>query len=241
VPMLMIVLGVYTFLLCIYGFIISNYEHRPLLAIYALLLIVAFVAQLGSIFTALELRTTVAHGGTVSPSAVIDELSKYGEDSTTTANWDELQRDLHCCGGSGGSVYGIGYKDFRSTPIGKNNSVPDSCCHQVSDGCGNGILGPRVQESDIRNKIFVDGCLTILKDKLETDVLPIMIGYAVIGVVLALVELITVVLACAYVAQITRKRRREDKMWRMGNAGDDGAGAPDEMDNLRSSRGETVC
>ena len=45
VPLLMIVLGVYTFLLCVYGFIISSYEHRPLLAIYALLLIVAFVAQ----------------------------------------------------------------------------------------------------------------------------------------------------------------------------------------------------
>jgi len=33
-------------------------------------------------------------------------------------------------------------------------------------------------------------------------------------------------------------------MWRMGNAGDDGAGAPDEMDNLRpdlrSSRSDTV-
>ena len=41
VPLLMIVLGVYTFLLCVYGFIISNYEHRPLLAIYAVLLIVA--------------------------------------------------------------------------------------------------------------------------------------------------------------------------------------------------------
>ena len=38
-----------------------------------------------------------------------------------------------------------------------------------------------------------------------------MIVYAVIGVILGLVELITVVLACAYVAQITRKRRREDK------------------------------
>ena len=30
------------------------------------------------------------------------------------------------------------------------------------------------------------------------------------------------------------------QMWRMGNAGDDGAGAPDEMDNLRSSRSDTV-
>ena len=49
----------------------------------------------------------------------------------------------------------------RNTPIGRNNSVPDSCCHQVTAGCGNGILVQ--QESDIRNKIFVDGCITILK------------------------------------------------------------------------------
>jgi len=236
VPLLMIVLGVYTFLLCVYGFIISNYEHRPLLAIYAVLLIVAFVAQLGSIFTALELRTTVVHGGSVPPASVVNELNRYGVDSATTANWDELQRDLHCCGGSN---FNTGYEGYRNTPIGANNSVPDSCCHEVREGCGNGIL--RQQVSDVRNKIFVDGCITILKDKLETDVLPMMIVYAVIGVILGLVELITVVLACAYVAQITRKRRREDKMWRMGNAGDDGAAAPDEMDNLRSSRGETVC
>ena len=47
VPMLMIVLGIYTFLLCVYGFIISSYEHRPLLAIYAGLLVIAFVAQGG--------------------------------------------------------------------------------------------------------------------------------------------------------------------------------------------------
>lgn len=56
-----------------------------------------------------------------------------------------------------------------------------------------------------------------MQDKLDTDVLPMMIVYAVIGVVLGLVELITVVLACAYVAQITRKRRREDKGWMLFN------------------------
>ena len=49
----------------------------------------------------------------------------------------------------------------RLTPIGRNNSVPDSCCHEVREGCGNGIL--RQQVSDVRNKIFVDGCITILK------------------------------------------------------------------------------
>ena len=70
--------------------------------------------QLGSIFTALELRTTVAHGGSVPPGDVANELNKYGEDSGTTANWDELQRDLHCCGGSN---FNTGYEGWRSVKL----------------------------------------------------------------------------------------------------------------------------
>ena len=35
-------------------------------------------------------------------------------------------------------------------------------------------------------------------------------AYACVGVLLAIVELVTVVLACAYVAQITRRRRRDE-------------------------------
>ena len=43
-----------------------------------------------------------------------------------------------------------------------------------------------------------------------------------------------------HVTKFTTALNTMIQMWRMGNAGD-GAGAPDEMDNLRSSRGETVC
>jgi hypothetical protein len=60
VPVYMIVLGLYTFLVCIFGFLISGSESRGLIAGFAVLLTIAFLAQLGSIFTALELRTTVA-------------------------------------------------------------------------------------------------------------------------------------------------------------------------------------
>ena len=40
----------------------------------------------------------------------------------------------------------------------------------------------------IRNKIFVDGCLTLLTDRLDNDVVPMLVIYAVIGVCLALLE-----------------------------------------------------
>ena len=49
-PVFMIVLGVYTFLVCIFGFVISGSENRPMIAGYAVLLTLAFLAQLASIF-----------------------------------------------------------------------------------------------------------------------------------------------------------------------------------------------
>ena len=78
--------------------------------------------------------------------------------------------------------------------------------------------------------------MTVLHAKLKEDVIPMMIVYACIGVLLAIIELITVVLACAYVAQITRKMNREEKMWRHGTADHDGA--PDATDALNH---ETMC
>ena len=67
--------------------------------------------------------------------------------------------------------------------------------------------------------IWKDGCLEILKQKMRDDIMPFLMIYAGLGVLLALVELITVVLACAYVAQITRRDRRQKHNFdRTGNA-----------------------
>ena len=94
-------------------------------------------------------------------------------------------------------------------------------------------------DEEIRNQIFVMGCLEILKDKLHDDVIPMMIVYAVVGVILALVELITIVLACAWIAQITRRIIKRDAMnWRIGDAGRHSP-SQDETDKLNNH--ETVC
>lgn len=73
VPIYMISLGIYTFLVCVFGFVISGMENRVMIAGYAVLLTVAFLAQLGSIFTALELRTTVAQAN-IGASKVSEDL-----------------------------------------------------------------------------------------------------------------------------------------------------------------------
>ena len=92
-------------------------------------------------------------------------------------------------------------------------------------------------KATIQNDIYINGCMEILTDKLRTDVIPMMVVYAIIGVILALTELITVVLACAYVAQITRRLQRAEEYGRVASAAMMG---DDETDKL-STNHETIC
>ena len=75
VPVFMITLGVYTFLVCIFGFFTSGSENRHMIMGYAVLLALAFLAQLASIFMAMELRTEVNKNITPT-SEIISELNK---------------------------------------------------------------------------------------------------------------------------------------------------------------------
>ena len=81
--------------------------------------------------------------------------------------------------------------------------------HKKVEGCGKGIKNERSNDN-VREIIYVHGCMEIIKDKLEDDVVPMMVGYAGLGVVLAIIELICVVLACAYIAQIRRSNSTND-------------------------------
>ncbi len=230
-PYLMIVLGVYTFLVTVFGFLISGTENRALLVIYAALLAAAFLVQLISIFTCLELRNQIELSGTYT-HAMNEELAQYGDDDSITAKWDDLQRNMHCCGGFGHNVGWINYKNVNNNFTKFTKGVPDSCCLQYSEGCGRGILGIG-NDQQVAQNIYTHGCVTLLEINLREDVLPWMIAYAIIGVVLAIAEIITVVMAAAYVAQIRRKLHREERMWRhTADAGADGTDAPLNHDTM---------
>ena len=99
-----------------------------------------------------------------------------------------------------------------------NLKIHSSCCHAQSDGCGNGIQTLK-NFRDISNQIYGLGCMEIIRDKLEDDVVPMMVVYACVGVLLAIIELICVVLACAYVAQINRRTSNYSAgIWRYADA-----------------------
>jgi hypothetical protein len=215
VPMCMLALGLYTFAVSVYGFLISTKESRGLISLIAVFLSVAFLGQLFSVFAAIELRNTIGHE--VIPFGEMTEyMEQYESDESVKAEWDAMQSQLRCCGGR---EYEIGYTDW-GIALRNKYDVPDSCCHRVNEECGRGKISQGDQLSGRENLgIWKDGCVTILQQKMRDDIMPFLMVYAGLGVLLALVELITVVLACAYVAQIGRRMRRDQHAWeRTGNA-----------------------
>jgi len=212
-------------------------ESRGLLTVMAILLSVAFIGQLASVFTAMMLRTDL-ETEIANVANVVTDMERYeSEDDSTKANWDSLQSSLRCCGGK---RYEFGFRSWDRVSINgtKGHHVPDSCCHEQTEGCGRGKIDKAVQARSNNIGIWKDGCIEILEVMLKRDLIeyPFAWVYIGVGLILALVELITVVLACAYIAQINRRQRHQRMYTREATADDDGT---KYMPGLHSSSHKT--
>jgi len=220
-PTLMLCLGIFTFATCLYGFLISNMENRITLVVMAVLLGSIFLCQVASVYFSMELKflfTSQSAGG-----KGLEEVKHYEEEGFewVKPKWDAIQSQLRCCGAS--ESINFGYHDYQAASAFKQNrggqpSVPDSCCKERSEGCG---VGKYDEGNQPNPTFFTDGCLSILKELLKNEVASILNVYMALGLVLALVELVTVVLSCAYVAQITRRLRAQDQYSRPADANGD--------------------
>jgi len=94
-PMGMMGLGLFMFAVTVFGFLISRTEKRRYHALSSVLLIIAFLAQLFSVWTAVEIRFSLNKGS-------IDRYQQQAINNMREApgNWDAMQRQLRCCGGS---------------------------------------------------------------------------------------------------------------------------------------------
>ena len=75
-PAYIIILGFYIFIVGFIGISISGLENRCLLVTYAVLMVICFLAQIGTIFSALELRKVLAEAA-ASHSNVNYDLNRY--------------------------------------------------------------------------------------------------------------------------------------------------------------------
>jgi len=214
VPHLIIAIGVMLFFFSIFGFVAAASKNRILLAVYAGLMGVVFLLQLASIFTSIDFRNELDVERVLSfqHSEVDDDMAAYWTDPEVKERWDTLQRDFQCCGAGGGQGWHTGYKSWeRAVTLStrsQGKGVPTSCC-LMEENCQ--------QENDSIFKdlhpertIYVHGCMTVLGRRLRRDVLPLLLTYIGCAVLIALIQILSLVLASAYAAAISRKNKRPE-------------------------------
>jgi len=228
VPYLILAIGGLLLLISIFGIVAAVAKSRVALIIYAILLGVVCTLQLASIFTSMELRNELERRvlfHTLKPE-VHEEMKHYWDDEDVRFKWDTLQRDFQCCGALN---LRTGFQDwdrvgnFNDRLGGRRRGVPDSCCLVETEGCGNdeSIYSDQLAYE----KINIHGCMAIMKNRLLRDIAPVLLTYIACAVVLALLTILSMVLAAAYVAAITRKSNQErDGMGLYQNPGGHHAG-----------------
>jgi len=172
--------------------------------VFGVLASVVFLAQVASIFTAMELRGIITRRDYDYVDALAS-VSNYKSDPSVRRRWDTLQTEFTCCGVH---AFNEGYKTWRNVDVGiDGDSVPDSCCLQPEEGCGRG----RFRESEVTVDLYIHthGCLAVLESKLQNGVVPVLLGYSGVGVLLALAEMLSAVLAFVYAGHLSRAAKEK--------------------------------
>lgn len=202
VPYLILAIGGLLLLISIFGIVAALVKSRVALVIYALLVGVVFILELASIFTSMELRNELERKVLFQTRnrEMDEEMKLYWVDEYVKFKWDTLQRDFQCCGGIN---LRTGFQDWnRGNYINQQqqHGVPESCC--IEEGCD--TSSDIFSDIHAYEKINIHGCLAIMKTRLFRDIYPVLLTYLGCVVVLALLTILAMVLAAAYVASITR-------------------------------------
>ena len=194
-----------------YGFATTGYENRGLLIIFAILLAIAFIIQIACIIVFLEVRSQIDQE--CCPEKLRNSLEEYNSHTYVTKSLDQIQENYKCCGFRvGGNAYR--HWEGYSTHTGiEKGDVPDSCCSVTFKDCGkikylDEDRDPR-RISLARNRIFTESCRDMLQNDMKNEVLPMIYAYFGIGIILSIIELITIFLVLALVLQISTRLRKE--------------------------------
>uniref|UniRef100_A0A673N680 Tetraspanin n=1 Tax=Sinocyclocheilus rhinocerous TaxID=307959 RepID=A0A673N680_9TELE len=158
-PLVLIVVGVVIFFIAFFGCCGAWKENQCMITTFAVLLSLIIIIEIGA-----AIAGYVLHGNV---SALLIGTSFL------------LIYFLYKCCGRNSSI------DWLNSKFLAPNSVPDSCCKNVTENCGKGAIRDT-------SKIYTNGCLPILDKFLKRNILWI----AVAALVIAFVQITGIVLSC---------------------------------------------
>jgi len=209
---LFIVFGVIVFILAFFGAIGALRENVVLLKIFAALLLVIFLCEVGIMIAVFAFSNKIK---TELQDLLADEaIRDYRDDINRQNIIDWFQETFECCGvAPDGYQAWEGNKYFNcSSPGFEACSVPYSCCKDpftfdaevANTRCGAGMLEPTLTSSDVSNTIWTTGCVEAAIQSAQDNIF--LLGGVGLGIVIP--QLVGIFLAKVLWGQINDQRAR---------------------------------
>ncbi|XP_030279184.1 CD63 antigen isoform X1 [Sparus aurata] len=175
VPILLIAIGVVIFFIAFFGCCGAWKENYCMVTTFAVFLSLIIIIEIAAAIAGYVFRNKVS---AVVQDSLTDMITNY---SNSTAEFresvDKLQMDLKCCGVNSSS-------DWRHYKP-EGNSVPDSCCVNVTLNCGSGTMTDAT-------KVHQLGCHDAMEAFLKKNIMWVIVG----ALVIAFLQIMGIVFAC---------------------------------------------
>ncbi|KAK8728693.1 hypothetical protein OTU49_009096, partial [Cherax quadricarinatus] len=187
---ILIAVGVLIFVVGFFGCCGAVKENHCMVVTFAVLLCIIFIMQIGVGLASYVLRSDVEN---FLHHNMLVSMHNYTEERPGIyKTWNVIQHEHACCGTDN-------YTDWKETRFGEHiNGVPEACCIQNTDNCGNDVFTKPPSELDYINK---EGCFDKLKGDAKENVT--ILGGVAIGI--GFVQLIGVAFACCLAKSLKRQ------------------------------------
>jgi len=174
-PIVLIGIGVVIFFIAFFGCCGAWKENYCMVTTFAVLLSLIILIEIAAAIAGYIFRNKLS---TVVQDSLTEMINNYNNGTTEfKLSVDKLQEDLKCCGVNSSSDW----RSFRS----EGNSVPDSCCVNVTINCGIGTMTDAVR---VHQKGCHDAVEAMLKQNLQWVI--------VAALVIAFIQIMGIVFAC---------------------------------------------
>ncbi|KAI4794410.1 hypothetical protein KUCAC02_032085 [Chaenocephalus aceratus] len=174
-PIVVIIVGVVIFFIAFFGCCGAWRENYCMVTTFAVLVFMIIIIEVAAAIAGYVYRKKLS---VVVEDSLADMIHEY---KNSTADFrktvDKLQEDWKCCG----SNSSMDWKGFGPG----DKSVPDSCCVNVTQDCGVGVM----TDTD---KVHQTGCHDALVKLLQDNLLWVIVGVLVI----AALQVLGIVFAC---------------------------------------------
>ncbi|XP_060913856.1 CD63 antigen [Labrus mixtus] len=173
-PIVVIGIGVVIFFIAFFGCCGAWKENYCMVTTFAILLSLIIIVEIAAAIAGYIFREKLS---TIVQDSLVDMIPKYNSSSKFKETVDKLQKDLSCCGVNSTSDWKNFYPD--------QNSVPDSCCVNVTVNCGSGALSTPA-------KLHKEGCHDAMEAFLKKNIQWVIIA----ALVIAFLQIMGIVFAC---------------------------------------------